>query len=138
MTKVDFYILKNTSAQQRDITACRLTEKAYTQGLRVYLHTANENHAQEMDKLLWSFRDRSFVPHSITDKTAPVTVGVDDNASMTQCDVLINLADKVPDCFSRFDRVLEIINADKTVRLQGRERFRFYRDRGYTLDTHEL
>lgn len=138
MTKVDFYVLKDNSAQRRDITACRLAEKAYTQGLQVHLHAASEKHAQEMDKLLWSFRDRSFVPHGLVDSGAPVTIGATDTVGTDHSDVLINLADQVPNCFSRFERVLEIINADETVRKQGRERFRFYRDRGYTLDTHEL
>ena len=54
------------------------------------------------------------------------------------CEVLINLADEVPDFFSRYARVAEIVDADAIRREKGRERFRFYRDRGYQLQTHQL
>ncbi len=52
--------------------------------------------------------------------------------------MLINLADEVPDFFSRFERVAELIDRDPAVRTAGRNRFRLYRDRGYTLNTHNI
>ena len=53
-------------------------------------------------------------------------------------DVLINLASEVPMFFSRFDRVSEIVDADPQVRELGRQRYRFYRDRGYPLESHQI
>ncbi|MEJ2644677.1 MAG: DNA polymerase III subunit chi, partial [Gammaproteobacteria bacterium] len=56
----------------------------------------------------------------------------------TDCDVLINLAAEVPLFFSRFERVAELIGNNEENKQQGRQRYRFYKDRGYTLDTHNL
>ena len=55
-----------------------------------------------------------------------------------ETDLLINLADEIPMFFSRFQRVVEVVSEDKQSRESGRNRFRFYRDRGYDLRTHQL
>ena len=55
-----------------------------------------------------------------------------------ECEVLINLDSDVPLFFSRFERVAEILDQDPQTRQKGRERYRFYRDRGYDLNTHEI
>jgi DNA polymerase-3 subunit chi len=52
--------------------------------------------------------------------------------------VLINLAAEVPEFFSRYERVAEVVDADAVRREQSRERYRFYRDRGYKLNTHQV
>ena len=85
------------------------------------------------DELLWTFDDRTFVPHRISrdeqlaDRGTPVHVTVAlegvDNA-----DLLVNLADRLPDGLPRFARVAEIIDADESRRRLGRERFKAYRD----------
>lgn len=140
MTRIDFYILGDGATRTRDMTACRLAEKAFREGLRVYLHTASAEQARGLDELLWSFRDRSFVPHGVgpgADGDTPVRIGSDAEPDGTH-EVLINLAEDVPAFFSRFDRVLEIVDTDEGARQAGRARYKFYRDRGYSLETHEL
>jgi DNA polymerase-3 subunit chi len=64
MTRVDFYILPPGDERQRLVFACRLTEKAYRQGLTVYLRAGDETTASQLDQLLWTFRQGSFVPHA--------------------------------------------------------------------------
>jgi DNA polymerase-3 subunit chi len=51
---------------------------------------------------------------------------------------MINLAADVPDYFSRYERVAELVDGNATRREQSRERYRFYRDRGYSLNTHQV
>lgn len=138
MTKVDFYILGNRSPEH---IACKLSEKAYDLGNRVYIHTESTQQAQSINELLWTFRDGSFLPHeqyqtNITCKS-PIQIGCDENPD-TECDVLINLATDVPLFFSRFLRVAELVDTNTDAKKQGRDRFRFYRDRGYTIETHTL
>ena len=53
-------------------------------------------------------------------------------------DVLVNLANDIPAFFSRFNRVAELVAGDDTQREAARARYRFYKDRGYTLNTHKL
>lgn len=141
MTQVDFYVLKSNANGNRYALACRITEKAWQQGHRVLIHTQSSEDARHMDRLLWTFRDQSFVPHgllAIAEKVLnPVLIDSAGDAG-DEVDVLVNLADEVPRFFSRFERVAECVDNDTSVRLCGRNRFRFYRDRGYPLKTHEL
>ncbi|MEM7284454.1 MAG: DNA polymerase III subunit chi, partial [Pseudomonadota bacterium] len=78
MTRVDFYILKDTAPEARELFAARLVEKAYRLGHKVFVHTANMHLATLFDEYLWTFRDGSFVPHCIEgseeERFAPVHV----------------------------------------------------------------
>jgi len=142
MTRVDFYLLSQDQASARDLFACRLTEKAYRLGHRIFLHSDDADHARRLDEMLWSFRDRSFIPHGLArevdnDPDFPVVVGSGE-PPQGQYQLLINCGEAVPDFFSRFERVAETIPNEEQAKARGRDRYRFYRDRGYPLDTHEL
>ncbi|TDY01641.1 DNA polymerase III subunit chi [Thiohalophilus thiocyanatoxydans] len=141
MTRVDFYIVEDNRAQARQRLACRLAEKAYTLNHTVYIHADDRQQAEQLDQLLWTFRDGSFIPHSLQDdkvaSQAAIVIGCDDEPKEHN-QVLINLGETVPPFFSRFERVAELITGDEQARQAGRERFRFYRDRGYELNTHNL
>jgi DNA polymerase-3 subunit chi len=44
----------------------------------------------------------------------------------------------VPEFFSRYERVAEVVDANAARRAQSRERYRLYRDRGSQLNTHQV
>ena len=52
--------------------------------------------------------------------------------------LLINLSHQVPEFFSRFERVTEIVVQSPAVTESTRNNYRFYRDRGYPLESHDL
>ena len=141
MTQVDFYVLETPERGDRFQFCCRLVEKAWGQGHRILVHCASAEEAQRLDRLLWVFRDQSFVPHGrlgeVDPGLTPVLI-----AHAGECDdehdVLINLAPDVPVFFSRFERVAEPVDADPPARAASRERFRYYRDRGYEPTVHRL
>ena len=142
VTRVDFYILAQTNTGNRDLVACRLVEKAYKLGRKVYIHTDSPEQAQRLDDLLWTFRPGSFVPHaqhpaSSADGEVAVLIG-HDTPPEHDSDVLINLSAAVPAFFSRFERVAELVDQSEEHKSLAREHFRFYRDRGYDLHTHNL
>ena len=62
----DFYILQST--EQLRFT-CRLLYKAYHQGYKAIVFCPNDATAQEFDRMLWTFKDISFIPHQITTTT---------------------------------------------------------------------
>lgn len=141
MTRVDFYVLDSADPRARAVTACRLAEKACGQGLKVYIHTASEDDSQQLDELLWTFRAGSFLPHAIHDavhgEAPPVLIG-HDHEPTGHTDVLINIAHEVPLFFGRFQRVAELVDQQETHLAQARERYKFYRERGYPLNSHQL
>jgi DNA polymerase-3 subunit chi len=141
MARVDFYILPGEAASARDLLSCRLAEKACKMGHKVYLHTDSEGHARQLDELLWTFRPGSFLPHALLRDVPPVPpmilIGSGD-AEPPVSDVLINLAAAVPPFFDRFERVAEIVDQAPEVKQAGRERFRYYRERGCEPESHKM
>jgi DNA polymerase-3 subunit chi len=140
VTQVDFYVLEDGGGDRLRFT-CRLVDKAYGQGRRVYIHAGSDAELQQLDRLLWTFRDQSFIPHGPVDRAdtafTPVLLGRGE-PPQGEDDVLINLAAEVPGFFSRFQRVAEIVDTDEQVRQAARDRYRYYQERGYPLDTHRM
>jgi DNA polymerase-3 subunit chi len=54
----------------------------------------------------------------------------------TEAALLINLGDDVPTFFGRFERVAEVVIDPQ--KKAGRDRYRYYRERGHALFHHEL
>lgn len=139
MTKVDFYLAQDDSERAGGVLACRVAEKAWKLGHTVYVHTADPAHAQKIDELLWTFRDVGFVPHALVGSDESVKVQVGHQGPPDGYDeLLVNLTEEVPAFFSKFDRVAEIVGGAEPQKQQARTRFKFYRDRGYELETHEV
>ncbi len=137
MTRVDFYVIEAAAGDKARV-ACRLAEKAFRKGYPVYVHTTDAAQAKALDALLWSYRAASFVPHACVGDAqgeVPVVIGHDHEPRGHE-GLLINLADSVPDFFSRFARVAELV--EEGARDIARARYRHYRERGYALETHTL
>jgi len=141
MTRVDFYVSPNQSAEANLQVTCRIAEKAYGKQNRVYIHTNDQEQAKHIDDMLWIFNQGSFIPHCQANDEqqaqAQIVIGYDTPPEQ-QSDVLINLSHEVPSFFSRFERVIEIVSGDENTRNLARNRFKFYRERGYPLESHEL
>lgn len=142
MARVDFYLLKQAGPQSRQSFACRLAEKAYRLENTVHIHTADRADAKRVDDLLWTFRDGSFVPHDMAagttgNRQSPVTIGCDDD-DIAPRDLLINLCDQIPAFAETFPRVAELVSSDEPCKRESRKRFAEYRDKGHTLETHNV
>ncbi len=141
MTRIDFYVLPDADAGARMRFACRLAHKAWQQSHTVYVHTASADAANDLDALLWTLPRNSFLPHDLWQPglapQSPVLIGHDVDPIESD-DVLINLTDAVPRFFERFARVAEVVVQSTEVRTAGRERFKFYRERGYPLQHHDM
>lgn len=137
MTEVTFY----TFAPDRLAVLRQLATKAYVQKLNVLIHAPDTAVAENIDRMLWTSPALSFLPHcrdtaALATQT-PILIGTDAD-KLTHADVMINLDDQHPPQFSRFDRLLEIVTADEQDRAKGRERYKFYQERGYAIQTHDL
>ncbi len=140
MTRVDFYILGDTGG--RELLACRLAEKAYHAGHRVGILAQDPEQARDLDDLLWSFRQGSFVPHELhgsdaSEEPAPVTIVWAGGPAAT-CEVLINLDARLPPDPRDYQRVVEIVDQDPEVLAASRARFRAYREDGLEPQSHRL
>ena len=122
--------------------ACRLLRKAYRRGARV-LVTAPAPQLEALDRALWTFDERDFVPHlrlaGAPDPAlaARTPIWLTDAAPPPGCpEVLVNLGAAVADELAPFTRVIEIVAADADTEQAGRARWREYRARGLPVTHH--
>ena len=137
MTQIDFY----TRVDDKLRTACRLAGKAYSQNLRVMVLCPDEDTALRFDRMLWTVPALSFVPHCRAQDAlaARTPVVIDHHGGEPLHDqVLLNLGDEWPPHFARFQRLLEIVTTEDDDRRAAHARYKFYKDRGYQLNTHDL
>ena len=153
MTSINFYVSKQEGLEHRLVIVHKLVCLARQRNLAVYIHTDNESSSQQVDNFLWSHDKTSFIPHAVIDNTKMASA--DSEISDTEhdkglvriahnyepfknCDYLINLTNSRPEFFSRFLKVAEILDNSEEIIAAGRKRYAFYRDRGYTLQYHQL
>lgn len=136
MTHVDFHI----QLPDKLAYACRLVRKAYRAERRVLVWCDDPVQLAAFDQLLWTFSAGEFIPHvAASDPLAPDTpvLLAADAPELAHHDVLVNLGSRTPPNFSRFERLIELVSNQEDDRALARERFRFYRDRGYPMQTHQ-
>ncbi len=143
MTRIDFYSLAEDSSGDRLLLTCRLAQRAHGEGLKVSIATADARTARELDRLLWTFRDDSFLPHGLVGETdpelTPILIGVaGEMVADVGGQVLINLDLDVPAALDRYERLLEPIDLDPQVRAAGRRRYVHYKGLGYPLEHREI
>lgn len=137
MTRVDFYILQDVDPAAAQRFSCRLALRAIAQGHHVHLHVDDQPAGRALDELLWHYPEQRFLPHACEDSAnpaAPVLIGW--SVPARPDGLLVNLSGAVPSFFGRFERVAEVIVQSR--RDTGRDRYRFYRDRGYPLFHHDI
>jgi DNA polymerase-3 subunit chi len=137
VTEITFY---THAADPLDV-ARRVAAKAHGQGKQVMIYAPDAATADAIDRLLWTTPATGFVPHcrdsdALAGET-PVLIGTRADA-LRRADVMINLHHAQPPAFARFERLIEIIGQDEAGVEQGRERYRFYKTRGYALHAHDL
>lgn len=139
MTQVDFYILQETTGEARWLFACRLADKVQRMGMRVLVAMDSEADARQFDELLWTFKPEGFVPHQLINagKPAPVEITYTADAGDHQ-GLLLNLSKATPAYFSRFERLAEVVIQEPQILADSRERFSFYKSRGYPIETRKL
>lgn len=151
MTQVDFYILSDNSNRHIDDMICRLCEKAIDQNLSVLIYAQNPIQAKSLDDYLWTYRADSFLVHQIIpleqdteisppqkNFNYPIVITTNDSIPRDYHQLLINASDKQPNFHQQFERIAEMIGKDSQSKQLARDRYRFYRELGYSLNKHDL
>ncbi|RFB74074.1 MULTISPECIES: DNA polymerase III subunit chi [unclassified Herbaspirillum] len=133
MTRIDFH----SNVPNKIAYACRLVRKARAAQCKIVLLGRDRNELTQLDQLLWSFSEQDFIPHvHAGDPLAaqtPVILTDSEAVELPHHHVLINLSGNTPEHFARFERMFEIISSDEADKAAGRDRYRFYKERGYPL-----
>lgn len=141
MTRIDFHF----NATDKLAYACRLARKARGAGSLVVFYSSDAVFLSALDRDLWTFSALDFLPHVFAaDPLAAVTpilladASQGESPNLPHHEVLVNLDRSHPAFFSRFERLIEVVEANHEDRVAGRARWQFYKDRGYALTRHDL
>lgn len=135
MTRIDFH----SNVPDKIAYACRLARKARGTDAQIVILAKDQNQLLALDEALWIFSEQDFLPHVMLEDTlaaqTPILLTTNGAMESPHHQILINLSDTPPTHFARFERMFEIIASDDTDKSVGRERYAYYRERGYPL-TH--
>ena len=137
MTRIDFY----RYAEDKQRLACRLAAKAFAKPSKLVVYSPDAKVLGDFDRALWTYQATGFVPHVYADSPlaaeTPVVLAASGEV-LPHHDVLLNLADEWPPFFASFERVLEIVSTDEADKERARERYSFYKKRGYELVVNDI
>jgi len=137
LTEVEFH----TGVADRIGFACRLLRKACRRGVRV-LVTAPPDGLAELDRALWTFEEREFVPHvrvpgapaAVAART-PIWLAPQAGAEGAPR-VVLNLGAEAPEDITQLDRLIEVVSSDPDDADRGRARWRSYKQAGLQIKHH--
>ncbi|QOW22440.1 MULTISPECIES: DNA polymerase III subunit chi [Lysobacteraceae] len=142
--RADFYLIQKPRFREEPLLlVCELARKAQQAGQACIVLARDAAQAEKLDDLLWSFDPDAFIPHQIVDPD--MEEGDDEEIEVLiaapEHDValrplVINLRDAAVD--GAFERVLEVVPADDSARGPLRQRWVQYKDRGFTLNKHDM
>lgn len=137
MTEVEFH----TGVADPLGFACRLLRKAYRRGARV-LVTAPAERLAALDRLLWTFDERDFVPHlrvpaadAAMAARTPIWLAVPP-APAGAPGIVVNLGAPAPAALDGLQRLIEVVGTEADEVRQGRERWRAYKAAGLAVVHH--
>ena len=96
---------------------------------------ARRDQLKRLDDLLWAEPEGRFLPHALGPDPAPIRLVED---APDTADILINLDPTAPLPGGRFERVLEIVPPDESLKAKLRERWIAWKQRGADLQHHVL
>lgn len=135
MTRIDFH----SNVPNKIAYACRLVRKARNANFQVVILARDDAQLAELDEALWTFSEQDFLPHVMMDDAlaaqTPILLTAAQAMEAPHHQILINLSDTPPDHFARFERMFEVVSSDEADKSSGRERYSYYKQRGYPL-TH--
>ncbi|RUR19977.1 DNA polymerase III subunit chi [Legionella sp. km535] len=139
--RVDFYLLTSDQPDAKWLVACRLLEKAYARGHRVFVSCDNRQDAEHLDELLWTFRDDSFIPHNLQgegpEPPPPIQIGYDKEPRGFN-DILLNMGSAIPLFHGKFKRIMELVSNIEAEKELSRLHYKEYRAKKYELHTHPI
>ena len=121
-----------------------LVRKVLEKGHLITLFTEDESAAKAYSNVLRGNDKTSFLPNVLASdlQMRETPVVIDWQAKqLYQDDILVNLTQRQLTVFSRFRQFVELVGVDEEDKALARQRFKFYRDRGYEIkhfDEHGL
>lgn len=132
MTRVEFYF----NVADKLAKTAELCERALAKGRQLTVFTQDDAMSRQLQQKLWQHGPASFLPSTMPqeDISSYTPIILDAVGShLIQDDILINLQAQYPPFFSRFRYLVELVGSEEEDKVAARQRYKFYRDRGYEV-----
>ena len=139
MTQVAFHI----GIEDRVAYCCRLVRKVLASGAQALI-LGDGPMLRRLDAALWADEAAGFTPHALADGPAsiaahsPVLLAAQVPTDLAQQSVLINMSDQPPDDPHQRERVIELVSGDEQAIQDARQRWKSYKQRGFSLVNHDV
>ncbi len=122
--------------------AGRLLRKAVAKGAKVTV-LAEPAQVRYLDSSLWATAPVDFLVHAVDNggpppKACPVMLTTQLHAELHSHSVLVNLSQSVPEGFTGFERLIEVVADHEEDRAVARARWKRYRQQGFVIERHDL
>ena len=145
LTRIDFYydvkdILSFASRMARKL----YYEKVISAKQPLVIRCKDQSHCEEVSYSIQNFSKKDFLPCAqFSDKSAdlfPIILSTVSEIPLWADDiiVLLNLDTKIEMTFSSYCRVIEIVDQTELNRQKGRQRYKYYKERGYEIFGHRV
>ncbi len=132
MTKIRFY----TDVTDQMVLMQHLVEQALSRQRQVTIYVTDRERALQLSEGLWQQAADHFFPNALADAEHAALTPVQlawQPEQIRQGDLLFNCQATLPKFFSRFRHLFELIGTDEQEKVAGRQRWAFYRERGYEI-----
>ena len=128
-----FYILN--SKDDINHSTCKIIGKFYEEGKKILVSSKNSILIDDLNKLLWTFEQLSFIPHSTSkdyDSFTPVllteTGYKNDSIIKKDYNIFINLDDEVKTDYYNYEIVIELVSGNEHQKNLAREKYLYYKN----------
>lgn len=120
---------------------CHVINRYYLLRRNVAVYSNEHNTLCELDIMLWTFKDVSFIPHSFykmennfNEEFITITRNISKIKNIKNKEMLlINISNTIPLCYNKFEGVVEIVSENEQERYEARSRWRIYKEDGHVL-----
>ena len=138
MTEITFV---EVNASRIELRACEIAGENHARGRRVQILAVDQEQAERLDDLLWTFKPESFIPHGLwvgspDEPEQPVVITTKRDA-VEGMDCLLMMGYSEVDLVSRFSHAVHLVVPDNQERLESSRRYwTLLKDAGFSL-THQ-
>ena len=135
MTEVIFLEVSQSRMESR---ACEVAEEIYARGSRLQIIALDQEQAERLDDLLWTFKPETFIPHGLwagtpSEPTAPVII-TSRKEAVEGMDSLVMMGYGDVGLVSQFSQAYHLVVVDNQERLDGsRGYWTLLKDAGFSL-----
>lgn len=131
MIKVSCY---KTIQEKLPKAFCMLAEKCYHNGIKIFVYTNSKEYTVELDKVLWTYSKKQFIPHGtiydLSPEKQPILIGSGLKNSNSSASMIIINADE--------SKILSILSSNENFIITKCERLFFLYDHSTSASSKNI